>query len=147
VLRPAPLLAVALALAACGRPPPPPPEPIEAGPGVTSLLGGLARGDALGPARVASVGALQKGRIPIRLTRDDARADIEVALKGDGPLPPLSTGKYAIFTSSPRPGTPALTAADLTSACEALAERIRAHEDKVPTPAGMTAYGAVSQEL
>lgn len=147
------LLLIALSALACERTPIPPAadktaEPMqEAGPDVTRLLGGLARGNKLGPLEVVSVGATRKGRIPVQIKKGEASGELEITLQGSGPNPPVSTAKYAIYFSSPRPNTLLIPEPDLTAACEELATRIRAQEASVPTPAGMTTYGATTKEM
>jgi hypothetical protein len=145
---------LALGLLACGRSdrPSPAPEassaPLEAGPGVRELLGGLAPGDPLGAAQVSFIGAVQQGHIPILLRKGDSTGKIAInKLSDTSALPPVKTGKYAIYFTTPHPGSTSISQGDLTAACEALAERLRATEDKIAVPAGVTSYGPVSEEM
>ena len=144
---------LALVLLACDRPDPsktgvpgaasssPPILLPEAGPGILELFGGLRKGDLLGPLRVEHVSIIERGQITLRLSKADAVGQLAVARLDDkGPLPPVKTQKYGIFFLTPLPGLPALSQGELTAASEALAERIRASEDRVPIPAGLSSY-------
>jgi hypothetical protein len=122
--------------------------PLEAGPGVREILGGLSKGDTLGKVQVAFVGAVSQGHIPIQLRKGDATGKILISkLEGSSALPPVKTKKYALYFASQHPNTTPLAQGDLEAACEALAERIRANEDKTTVPAGLTGYGDVVQPL
>ncbi len=124
-----------------GPGPAPTPPPLEAGPGVTAIFGGLKKGDPLGTAQVVLIEAPKKGLVRITISEGDAQAVLIVALQGDGPLPIASTKKYALFSGGLAGKQPGMAGESITKAIEALAERIKASEDATPTPAGITAYG------
>lgn len=119
---------------------------IAAGPAIHTLLGGLKAGDTLGPVTVQGIYAPSEGRIPIFVQKDNARGRIDIALNGDGPLPPIQTAKYSIFWGSI--GTdPPLQNNLLDEACNVLAERLKATESEAPTPVGMTSYGKATTPM
>jgi hypothetical protein len=120
---------------------------VEAGPGVTSLLGGLKKGDPLGGATTVRIEAPIGGQIHIPIAEGETSGELVLTLQGSGPLPIATTKKYAIYSDSPRPGAKPMAGDTVARAIEALAERIRANEDKVPTPSGVTAYGAKSEPM
>lgn len=152
---PALILALAPLFTGCERSSPSQPgsgtgpaaPPLEAGPGVTAVLGGLKKGDTLGPATVTRIEAPKKGRIRIPVTQGEAHGSLVITLQGDGPPPIVATKKYALFTDSPLPAQKSMNGDDLGKAVEALAERIRAHEEGNPTPSGMTSYGAKTEPM
>lgn len=113
----------------------------DAGPGIRELLGGLKPGDSLGNAQVQKISSIAEGVIYIDLNKGDATGTITLARFAEqGPLPPVKTKKYALFFLTPTPQRPSLAQNELLSACEALAERLRATEDTVAVPAGLSPY-------
>jgi hypothetical protein len=148
---PALFLAFVTLLAGCekgqGSPGQAPTAPVDAGPGVTSLLGGLKKGDALGPATVVQIQAPNKGRIKILIAQGDTRDTLVLTLQGDGPIPIVTTKKYALFSENPGPKDKPMAGEDASKAIEALAERIRASEEKTPTPTGLSSYGPKSESM
>ena len=121
----------------------------SAGPGVRALLGGLEDGAKLGDLRVVHVLVVWDGAIRIDTTDDEGHNQrLLVNLVGDGPLPPATSKKYAVFFGSPRPDAGPPPAGDrVGKAIEALADVLRKTEDTVAQPAGMKPYGAVRTSL
>jgi hypothetical protein len=119
---------------------------VEAGPRVLELFDGLKPGDALGSASVERIYAPRNGRIDLAIRMGQGTGSLSVALPGDGPLPPVTTEKYAVFWgngSSPPP----MPQDAMMQACEALAERIRKREKDVPPPVGLRSMGAIEKKM
>lgn len=113
---------------------------MPAGPDVTALVA-VQKGDALADFTVESVGAVRPdGAIPIRLERHGIVVRLAVTLvpADDEPRAPAKTAKYAVYFETVTDGVSAREE-DCVRACEALAEKLRATEDRVPAPAGMKA--------
>lgn len=115
----------------------------EADATVLDLLGGLKKGDSLAGVQIAAISAVTEGRIILQLVKEKDVGEIVLTKQDEnGPLPPVKSAKYSLFFSTPSPKVPSISQGQLTSACEALAERLRTTEDKVPTPPGLKAYGS-----
>jgi hypothetical protein len=118
---------------ATARPAPSPPKP--ATPAEAALLSPLAKGSALGGWEVQRVEGIDRGALKIVCVKGRAGIHLYVALASDdGPAPPATAGRYAIFYSlkdaAPEDG-------------ERLAKEVAAVVEKnteVPPPEGMTPF-------
>jgi hypothetical protein len=128
--------ASASALVAPSSAPAPPPEPPLSPPdaSVIQLLSGLKPGDALGTAEVVEVFGVSDGRIPIHIARGTGHAWIEVSLRSEEPLPPVSTDHYSVYWTMRGVIADRLTDETVLDACLRLAERLKAVEGQTPPP-------------
>ncbi len=113
---------------------------VPAGPDVTALVA-VKKGDALADFIVESVGAVRPdGAIPVRLERNGTVIRLAVTLvpADDEPRAPAKTARYAVYFETVSDGVSAREE-DCMRACEALAEKLRETEHRVPAPAGMKA--------
>jgi hypothetical protein len=166
------VLLAALALAGCktkGPPPPNEPPPTVApaasdDPDEARLLGlksatpsasasapppdtagtamGLRVGDALGQFTVGAVLPIAEGRLPVLVRAKQGEGVLEVALLGEGPLPPATSKRFAVYWRNDP--TRSLPDALLNEAAQALAKRLEATEATLVPPPAMRAYGKVS---
>jgi hypothetical protein len=124
------------AVAAADSAPAPPPEPPLSPPdaSVIQLLSGLKPGDELGTAEVVEVFGISDGRIPIHIARGSSHAWIEVSLRSEEPLPPVSTEHYSVYWTMRGVIADRLTDEAILDACLRLAERLKAVEGQMPPP-------------
>lgn len=113
--------------------PDPPPADVRA------LLDGLGPGTALtGGWSVRGISPPQEQRIVIDVARGEAGFRVWVTRKGGGSgAPPAQTERYALFSVQPRPEANSVSSEDLGRVLEAVAERIRRTEQRVPAPRGL----------
>ena len=121
---------------ASSAPQPPPPEPALSPPdaSVIQLLSGLKPGDELGTAEVVEVFGISEGRIPIHIARGSSHAWIEVSLRSEEPLPPVSTEHYSVYWTMRGVIADRLTDETVLDACLRLAERLKAVEGQMAPP-------------
>lgn len=112
------------------RPPPPPPSAEE-----LALIAPIARGSEIDGFIVRDVRGVEDGRMRLVCVRDEAVVRLDVALLDpDGPLPPASAGRYAVYYS-----LKGATPEDGDKLAKRLAAALGAHVDS-PPPAGMTRF-------
>ena len=140
---------VAVFVSALGEPSPErqPPKPEEQPAGdlfphaardVTNLLAGLRPGDQLAGCTVLTIAAPKEGLVAVDMQKDDGLFAVSVAAKRSQgeKLPPVETEQYDLFVGHVRGKSPP-AAGVMQAAAEALAERIRRREGKLPRPVGM----------
>ena len=112
------------------RPPPPPPSAEE-----LALIAPIARGSEIDGFIVRDVRGVEDGRMRLVCVKDEAVVRLDVALlDSDGPLPPASAGRYAVYYS-----LKGATPEDGDKLARRLARALGAHADS-PPPAGMTRF-------
>jgi hypothetical protein len=118
-----------------------------AGTGEEALLDGLRVGDVVEGYEVVWIGAARAdGGMEVRLEAGGRRMRLVVALVSETPRPPVRTEKYGLFYEA----SDALHAARVEESLrvlEALANRIRKVEGRVPVPAGMGQLAAPSTTM
>jgi hypothetical protein len=118
-----------------------PPVWPPAGPDELAIVAPLAPGDRLGDWVVRSVSAVVDGRMRVTLRKDKRLLRLEILLASeDGPAPPASSGKYAIFYRG-RGAEPD----EAAKAARSLADVISKHRDVRPPP-GMTSFHEATRD-
>jgi hypothetical protein len=88
----------------------------------------------LGTAEVVEVFGVSDGRIPIHIARGNSHAWIEVSLRSEEPLPPVSTEHYSVYWTMRGMIADRLTDETVLDACLRVAERLKAVEGQMPPP-------------
>lgn len=95
----------------------------------------LAKGSELGGYQVRAIHGVQDGFMRVVLVKDGATVRLDVALASDdGPTPPATAGKYAVFYS-----LKGAVPEDGVALAQKLAKIIEGRKD-APAPKGMTKF-------
>lgn len=135
------LAAAALALRSASDPTEdgsaPPPVAAPCAEPVVALLGGLAPGATLRGWRVVALDCAAPRRAVLRLERGGTPLDLIVTPRGAEPhAPPRETARCAVFWSRGASPPEALPEGDIAPPLDALAERLRDAEGRLPLPEG-----------
>ncbi len=117
------------------------------GPDVRAMLGGVSVGSTVEEFGVKEIGGVRSdGAVPVRLEHEGKTVWLALTLvpEDDDPRPPASTAKYAVYYESGERGKGA-SEEDCHRVAQAMAEKLRAVEDRVPVPAGMRVPRKIGQ--
>jgi hypothetical protein len=120
-----------------------PPPPLPAGPDVTTLLDGLAVGDALGAFKVTSIDLandeVMRRAIAVGLAHQDGHGfTLWIARPGVHSFTPFeSTERYGFYHGHYHPPGTGPTEAEIAAVAGAIVPRVRKVEATVPVPAGL----------
>jgi hypothetical protein len=98
---------------------------------------GLRVGEPLGPVVIAGFRPLADGCLPVLVRAGEGRGQLEIALRGNGPVPAASSERYAVYWDRSTTLTPEI----LGQAAIALAARLELASAAAP-PAGLSTFGA-----